>query len=97
MFWLMSPWEAARRSLEAQRRMMALPWLFFASDRPQEGLTEGRQARSQTPRVPARPMTTTRPKAIAARTAMETIKEPLNARRGKHKGSRRKNKIIRKR
>jgi hypothetical protein len=30
---------------------MALPWLFFASDRPQEGLTERRQARSETPRV----------------------------------------------
>jgi hypothetical protein len=97
MFWLMSPWEAARRSWEAQRRVMALPWLFFAADRPQEGLTKGRQARSETPRVPAKSMTATRPKAIAARRAMETIKEPLSARKGKHKSSRRKNKIIRKR
>jgi len=41
MFWFISPWEAARISLEAQRRVMALPWLYFASGRGQEGLSEG--------------------------------------------------------
>jgi hypothetical protein len=95
MFWFISPWEAARRSLEAQRRVMALPWLFFASERSQEELAEGRQARSEPP-VPARSMTARPPKAIPARRTMETVKEPLGARRGKHKSSRRKNKMIRK-
>src|SRR5262245_42756068 len=96
MFWFMSPWEAARRSLEAHRRVMALPWLFFASDRLQEGLTEERQAHSETPRAPARSMTATPPKAIPARRAMETIKGPLSVQRAKHKSSRRKNKSIHK-
>ena len=33
MFWFISPWEAARRSLEVQRHLMALPWIFMASGR----------------------------------------------------------------
>jgi hypothetical protein len=94
MFWFMSPWEAARYSLEAQRRVMALPWLFFASGRRQEGYTDGEQALSVAPPpVPASSMTAARPRAIPARRAIETIKEPLSARSGKHKRARRKNKI----
>jgi len=31
MFWFISPWEAARRFLEAQRHLMVLPWIFAAS------------------------------------------------------------------
>src|SRR5262245_6107853 len=95
MFWFISPWEAARRSLEAQRRVMALPWLFFlATERSQEELTEGRQTRSES-QAPARSMRPRLPKAMPARRAMETIKEPLGARRGKHKSSKGKNKVVR--
>jgi hypothetical protein len=44
MFWFISPWEAARRSLEAQRHLMALPWIFMASGQRYQGLAVGQQA-----------------------------------------------------
>jgi len=92
MFWFISPWEAARISLEAQRRVMGLPWLYFASGRRQEVLSDGGKVPSVAPPVPARSVATGRPKAIRARKAMEIIKEPVSARRVKDKRSRRKNK-----
>jgi hypothetical protein len=82
MFWFMSPWEAARRSLEAQRQLMALPWLFMASGRRYQGLADREQAPSEAPPMPARSMATAGPAAVSARRAMETIKEapPMPAR-----------------
>jgi hypothetical protein len=90
MFWFISPWEAARRSLEAQRHLMALPWLFMASGRRYQGLSDGKQAPSAAPPMPARSMATA-PAAVPARRAMETIKGSVGA-RGKGKRSKRKNK-----
>jgi hypothetical protein len=91
MFWFISPWEAARRSLEAQRYLMALPWLFMASGRRYQGLSVGEQAPSEAPPIPARSMATVGPAAVPARRAMETIKGSVGA-RGKGKRSKRKNK-----
>jgi hypothetical protein len=96
MFWFISPWEAARISLEAQRRVMALPWLYFASGRGQEGSSEGEKAPSGAPPVPARSMANARPRAIPARKATEAIKERVSGRRREDKKSRRKNKIRKK-
>jgi hypothetical protein len=95
MFWFISPWEAARRSLEAQRQLMALPWLFMASGRRYQGLANGEQAPSEAPPMPARSMATAGPAAVPARRVMKTIKGSVGA-RGKGKRSKRKNKIIRK-
>jgi hypothetical protein len=91
MFWFISPWEAARRSLEAQRQLMALPWMFLASGRRYQGLADRTQDASEAPPTPARAMPTTGPAAISARRAMDTIKGPVGA-RGKGKKSKRKNK-----
>jgi len=95
MFWFMSPWEAARRSLEAQRQLMAVPWLFMASGRRYQGLSDRKQAPSEVPPMPARTIAAAGSAAVPARRAMETIKGPVGA-RGKGKRSKRKNKIIRK-
>ena len=54
MFWFISPWEAARRSLEAQRQLMAFPWIFFASGRRYQELADGKQDLSEAPPTPAR-------------------------------------------
>ena len=89
MFWFISPWEAARRSLEAQRQLIALPWLFMASGRRYQRLAE--QAPSEAPPMPARSMATAGPAAVPARRANETIKGSVGA-RGKGKRSKRKSK-----
>jgi hypothetical protein len=43
MFWFISPWEAARRSLEVQGQLMAFPWIFLASGRRYQGLADRKQ------------------------------------------------------
>jgi hypothetical protein len=91
MFWFISPWEAARRSLEVQRQLMAFPWIFLASGRRYQGLADGKQDLSEAPPTPARPLATAGPAAVPARTAMESIKGPVGA-RGKGQRSKRKNK-----
>jgi hypothetical protein len=94
MFWFISPWEAARRSLEAQRQLMTLPWMFLASGRYQ-GLADGKNDLSEAPPTPERSMATAGPAAVPARRAMETIKGPVST-RAKDKRSKRKNKGRRK-
>jgi hypothetical protein len=91
MFWFISPWEAARRSLEAQRQLMAFPWIFLAPGRRYQGLADGSQDLSEAPPTPARSMATAGPAAVPARRAMESIKGPVGA-RGKDNRSKRKNK-----
>ena len=91
MFWFISPWEAARRSLEAQRHLMALPWIFMASGRRYQELTVGKQDLSEAPSTPAKSMATGGSAALPARRAMDTVKWPVGA-RGKNKKSKRKNK-----
>jgi hypothetical protein len=88
MFWFISPWEAARCSLEAQRQLMAI---FLASGRRYQGLTDRKQDLSEAPPTPVRSMATAGPAAVPARRAMETVKGPVGA-RGKGKKSKRKNK-----
>jgi hypothetical protein len=90
MFWFISPWEAARRSLEAQRQLMALPWMFMASGRRHQGLSDWEQASTEAAPIPARSMAAGTA-AVPARRAVETIKASVGA-RGKGKTSRRKNK-----
>jgi hypothetical protein len=91
MFWFISPWEAASRSFELQRQVMALPWIFFASAQRQEGLSARDQTRSEDSALPGKSVAPARQSPIPARRAMETIKKPLSA-RSKHKRSRRKKK-----
>jgi hypothetical protein len=91
MFWFISPWEAARRSLDAQRQLMALPWIFMASGRRYQGLADGKQDLSEAPPTPARSVAIAGPAAVPARRAMETIKGRVGA-SGKDKRSKRKNK-----
>jgi hypothetical protein len=91
MFWLISPWEAVRRSLEAQRQLMAFPWIFMPSGRPYQELADDKEDLSEAPPTPARSMATASPAAIPARRAMESIKGPVGA-RAKGKKSKRKNK-----
>jgi hypothetical protein len=89
MFWFTSPWEAARRSLEAQRRLMALPWIFMASGRRYHELADGKQDTPEAPPTPARIVAFEPPAAVPARRAAETIKGPVGA-RGKDKKSKKK-------
>jgi hypothetical protein len=98
MFWFISPWEAARISLEAQRRVMALSWLYFASGRRQEGLFEEETGPSGSgaPPVPAKSMANARPRAIPARKATETIKERISARRRNTRGLEERTRSVRK-
>jgi len=91
MFWFISPWEAARRSLEAQRHLMALPWIFMASGRRYQELADGKQHLSEAASIPTKSMATGRSAALPARRAMDTVKGPVGA-RGKDKRSKRKNK-----
>jgi hypothetical protein len=91
MFWLMSPWEAARRSLEAQRQLMALPWMFMAFGQRYQGLPGGEQAPTEAPPMTVRSTATAGTAAVPARRAVETIKGSVGA-RGKGKTSKRKNK-----
>ena len=91
MFWFISPWEAARPFLEAQRQLMAVPWLFMASGRRYQGSSDGEQAPSEAPPMPARAIAAAGPAAVPARRAIETIKGSVGA-RGKGKTSKRKNK-----
>jgi hypothetical protein len=91
MLWFISPWEAARRSLEAQRQLMALPWIFMASDRRHQGVADEKKDLSEAPPTPARSMATASPAAVPARRVMERIKGPVGA-RAKDKKSKRKNK-----
>jgi hypothetical protein len=95
MFWFISPWEAARRSLEAQRQLMALPWMFLASGRRYQTLADRKQELFEAPPTPERSMATERPAAVPARRAMETLKGPAGA-RGRGKKSKRKNKTRKK-
>jgi hypothetical protein len=91
MFWFISPWEAARRSLAAQRQLMALPWIFMASGRPYQALAHGKEGPSEAPPTSARIIAFETPAAVPARRAMETLKGPVGT-RGKDKKSKRKNK-----
>jgi hypothetical protein len=88
MFWFIYPWEAARRFLEAQRQLMALPWILMASDRRYQELADGKQDLSEAPSAPAR---SAGPSAVPAHRAMETITGPVGA-RGKDKRPKRRNK-----
>ena len=96
--WLISPWEVARLSLEAQRAM-AFHFLSFAprqEQRHQEVLSDGGKAPSVDLPMPARSIATGRPKTVHSRKAMEIIKEPISARKMKDKKPRRKNKTRKK-
>jgi hypothetical protein len=90
MFWFMSPWEAARRSLEAQRQLMAWPWIFMAAARRYQGFADGEQATYEVPPSPSAPA------AVPARRATDTIKGAVGARRKKRKSSRKKDRVDRK-
>jgi hypothetical protein len=90
MFWFISPWEAARRSMQAQRQLMALPWMFMASGRGDQGLSDREQASTEAPPIPARSMAAAGAATVPARRAVETIKGSVGA-RGKGKISKRKN------
>ena len=101
--WFISPWEAARLSWEAQR-LMALPFLYFASGqqrRRQEVLSDGGQAlvprvvgqsvaASVQPAIPTRSMAIGRRKTVPARKAMGVIRKPMSASKMKGKRSTRK-------
>jgi hypothetical protein len=91
MFWFISPWEATRRSLEVQRHLMALPWIFMASGRRYQGSADVKEDLSEAPPTPARSMAAAGPAAVPARRAMESIKGPIGT-RGKDKRPKRKNK-----
>ena len=95
MFWFISPWEAARRSMQAQRQLMALPWMFMASGRRYQGLSDGEHASTEAPPIPVRSMATAGTVAVPARRAVETIKASVGA-RGQDKKPKRKNKSRRK-
>jgi len=94
MFWFISPWEAARRSMQAQRQLMALPWMFMASGRRYQALSDGEQTSTEAPPMPARSVTAGAA-AVPARRAVETIKASVGA-RGQDKKPKRKNKSRRK-
>jgi hypothetical protein len=97
--WFISPWEAARLSLEAQR-LMVFPFLYFASgqQRRRQVLSDREQTlvpplvdqsvvdRVQ-PAIPTRSMATGRRKTVPARKAREVIRKPMNGNKGKGKRS----------
>jgi hypothetical protein len=94
--WFISPWQAARMSLEAQRAM-AFSFLRFAS-----GGIAGPAATAPTvePRTveqsgsvtPARPVTTKRPKTVAARQAPGVSKKRARPKSNKRTRRKQKNK-----
>jgi hypothetical protein len=87
--WFISPWEAARLSLEAQR-LMTLHFLRFVSGperQRQEVLSDGGRAlvpglvdqsvvASAEPAISARSMATRGPKTVSIRKAMGAIRTP---------------------
>jgi hypothetical protein len=92
MFWFMSPWEAARRSLEVQRHLMVLPWIFMASGRRYQELADGNESRSEVSPPLVRSMATEGLAAVPARRAIQTIKGSVGARGKDKRSSKRKNK-----
>jgi hypothetical protein len=96
--WFISPWEAARLSLEAQR-VMAFQFLGFASgqDRQrQEVLSDGGKAlvhdvvdpsvvASVTPAASAGSMAIGRRKAVGVRKAMAVVRTPVGIKERSHK------------
>jgi hypothetical protein len=87
--WFISPWDAARLSLEAQRDM-AFYFLRFAPGqrRRQELPSDRRQAprlveqsvvASVEPAIPAKSMANGGPKTVPARKAMGVVRKPMSA------------------
>jgi hypothetical protein len=107
--WFISPWEAARLSLEAQR-LMTLRFLRFVSGPERQrkevlsdggralvpGLVDQNVGASVAPAILTRSMATGRRKAVPVRKAMEVIRKPISASKVKDKSSRRKAKSRRK-
>jgi hypothetical protein len=101
--WFISPWEAARLSLEAQRVMAFHFFRFACGQEPrQEALSDGEKAsvpRQVDPSIvssadlamPAGPIGTVRPKTVPVRNATEVIRKPAGVRKVKDKRSKRKN------
>ena len=99
--WFISPWEAARLSLEAQR-VMAFHFLRFASgqQRPIQEASVGDEAlgprlvdrsvvASVKPAIPVRSMATGVPKTVPVRKAMGVIRKPVSASKVKDKRTKR--------
>jgi hypothetical protein len=104
--WFISPWEAARLSLEAQR-IMAFHFFRFAFGQEQPRQTDGVTASvarkvdqsnvaSMELTRPAGAMANVRPKTVPVRNATEAIGKPVGTRKVKAKRSKRKNKTHRK-
>jgi len=102
--WFISPWEAVRLSLEAQR-VMAFHFLRFASgqERPIQKASVGGQAlvprlvdqsvvASVEPATRARSMVTGVSKTVPARKAMGVIRRPISVSKVKDKRTKKKGK-----
>jgi len=99
--WFISPWEAARLSWEAQR-LVAFPFLYFASgqqrrrrvlsDRAQtlDPVVDQSVVDSVQPPIPTRSTASGRRKTVAVRKAMGVIRKPMSASKVKGKRSPRK-------
>jgi len=97
MSWFISPWEAARLSLEAQR-VMAFHFLRFASgqERPIQEVCAGGQTlmpplvdqsvgASTEPATRAKSMVTGVSKTLQVRKKVSVIRKPVNASKAKDK------------
>jgi hypothetical protein len=103
--WFISPWEAARLSLEAQR-MMAFPFLGLPSGKRRQRQEDGGKAflpgpvdasvvAAAAPAISAGPVATGRRKTVPARKAMAVIRTRVGIKERSHrkvkgKGSRKK-------
>jgi hypothetical protein len=97
--WFISPWEAARLSWEAQR-LIAFPFLYFASGQerrrrvlPDQGRTlvpgviAQSVAGSVQPAIPTTSMATARRKTVQVRKAMGVVRKPKKVSKVKGKRS----------
>jgi hypothetical protein len=104
MSWFISPWEAARLSLEAQR-VMAFHFLRFASgqERPIQEVCAGGQTlmpplldrsvvASVEPAIRAKSIVAGGSKTVPVRKTMGVIRKPINVRKVKDKKANRKGK-----
>jgi hypothetical protein len=92
--WFMSPWEAARLSLEAQRQMALLFFPFvprtgqsrldLASDAKIPVLSNPEMGRSAAAAIPPRPRKAAQARTVAARNTTEVVRKGTGSRKRKN-------------
>jgi hypothetical protein len=99
--WFISPWEAARFSLEVHRRMALLFFPFaprteqkhleVASDAKSPFISNSQSAHSADVAIPPRPLKSAQARTVAARNTTEVVRKGTGSRKRKKGKGKRKN------